>query len=135
MEITVQEMERCHLVTVEGRIESNDGRDLEKALLAIIGKGGLRILPIEPTEEELAAHKQARAKCFNIVINMKGVRFVSAAAIKALLFALMATHRAKLPGDVVISEIRPEIKECFYRVGFDRLFRFFDSDAEAVGSF
>jgi anti-anti-sigma regulatory factor len=38
-------------------------------------------------------------------------------------------------GDVVISEIRPELRESFDLVGFDRLFTFYDDNMRAVGSF
>jgi anti-anti-sigma regulatory factor len=48
---------------------------------------------------------------------------------------MMKVRKAIPSGDVVISEIEPELKETFDLVGFDRLFKFYDSDLQAVGSF
>jgi hypothetical protein len=39
------------------------------------------------------------------------------------------------PGEVVISEIAPNLKEVLELVGLHHLFRFYDQDVEAVGSF
>jgi anti-sigma B factor antagonist len=112
MEITSQAMKRCELVCVSGRIDSYTAPDLEKALLGLIAAGEK-----------------------NIVVNLSNTDFISSAGLKALLSALMKVRRAVPAGDLVISEIRPELRESFDLVGFDRLFRFYDEDVEAVGSF
>ena len=62
------------------------------------------------------------------------VDFISSAGLKALLSALMKVRKKVPPGDLVISEIDPELKESFELVGFDRLFKFYDDDVRAVGS-
>ena len=51
------------------------------------------------------------------------------------LSALMKVRKMVPAGDVVISEIKPQLKESFDLVGFDRLFRFYEDDLHAVGSF
>lgn len=112
MEITSEAMKRCELVAVSGRIDSSTAPDLEQALLGLIQAGQKRI-----------------------VVNLRDATFISSAGLKAMLSALMRVRKAIPPGDVVVSEIKPELKESFELVGFDRLFKFYDQDAHAVGSF
>jgi len=112
MEIKSETMKRCELVRVAGRIDSLAAPSLEEMLLALI---------------------QAGQK--NLVVNLRDADYVSSAGLKALLSALMKVRKAIPPGNVVISEIKPELRESFDLVGFDRLFSFYDSDAQAVGSF
>jgi anti-sigma B factor antagonist len=112
MEIKAETMKRCELVTVTGRVDSSTAPELEKVLLGLIQSGQK-----------------------NIVVNMKDTDFISSAGLKALLSALMKVRKMIPAGDVVISEIRPEMKDSFDLVGFDRLFTFYDDDLRAVGSF
>jgi len=112
MEIKAETMKRCELVTVMGRVDSSTAPELEKVLLGLIQSGQK-----------------------NIVVNMKDTDFISSAGLKALLSALMKVRKMLPAGDVVISEIRPEMKDSFDLVGFDRLFTFYDDDLRAVGSF
>ncbi len=112
MEIKTEAMKRCELVTVSGRIDSTTAPELEKVLLGLI---------------------QAGQK--NIVVNLADAPYISSAGLKALLSAQMKVRKAIPSGDVVISEITPKLKESFDLVGFDRLFKFYDEDVHAVGSF
>lgn len=112
MEIKAEAMKRCELVTVVGRVDSSTAPDLEKALLGLIQSGQK-----------------------NIVVNLRDTEFISSAGLKALLSALMKVRKMIPPGDVVISEIKPELKSSFDLVGFDRLFTFHDDNLYAVGSF
>lgn len=112
MDVTTQKMKRCELVTVSGRIDSATAPDLESALLGLI---------------------QAGQK--NIVVNLGNSDYISSAGLKALLSALMKVRKIIPPGNVVISQIKPELRENFDLVGFDRLFTFYDDDLQAVGSF
>lgn len=112
MEIKAEALKRCELVSVGGRIDSATAPDLEKTLLGLIESGQK-----------------------NIVINLKDTEFISSAGLKALLSALMKVRKSIPSGDVVISEIRPQLRESFDLVGFDRLFTFYDEDLHAVASF
>ncbi len=112
MEIKAEAMKRCELVTVVGRVDSSTAPDLEKALLGLIQSGQK-----------------------NIVVNLRDTEFISSAGLKALLSALMKVRKMIPPGDVIISEIKPELKSSFDLVGFDRLFTFHDDNLYAVGSF
>lgn len=112
MEIKTEALKRSELVTVSGRIDSSTAPDLEKLLLGLIKTGRK-----------------------NMVVNLRDTDFISSAGLKALLSALMKVRKMKPSGDVVISEISPELRESFNLVGFDRLFKFYDEDLQAVGSF
>lgn len=112
MDITAKSMKRCELITVSGRIDSATAPELENTLLGLI---------------------QAGQK--HIVVNLRDTDYISSAGLKALLSALMRVRKLIPPGNVVVSEIRPELKENFDLVGFDRLFSFYDDDTKAVGSF
>jgi anti-sigma B factor antagonist len=112
MEIKAEAMKRCELVTVLGRIDSATAPGLESTLLGLVEAGQK-----------------------NIVVNLRHADYISSAGLKALLSALMKARKAVPPGNVVISEIKPELKENFDLVGFDRLFTFYEADSQAVGSF
>jgi anti-anti-sigma factor len=112
MEIKSEKMKRCEVVSVSGRIDSATAPELENALLGLVQAGQ-----------------------HNIVVNLEKADYISSAGLKALLSALMKVRKAIPPGNVVISAIKPELKENFDLVGFHRLFDFYDNDSQAVGSF
>jgi anti-sigma B factor antagonist len=112
MEIQVEGMKRCELVTVSGRVDSATAPQLEEALMGLIQTGQK-----------------------NIVVNLGATDYISSAGLKAMLAAMMKVRKLIPSGDVVIAEIQPELRETFDLVGFDRLFKFYDSDLQAVGSF
>ena len=112
MEIKAEKMKRCEIVTVSGRIDSATAPELENTLLGLIAAGQS-----------------------NIVVNMADADYISSAGLKALLSALMKVRKEIPPGNVVISEIKPMLKENFELVGFHRLFDFYETDSQAVGSF
>ena len=112
MEIRSEKMKRCEIVTVSGRIDSSTAPELENTLLGLVQAGQQ-----------------------DIVVNFRDADYISSAGLKALLSALMKVRKAIPPGNVVISEIKPELKENFELVGFHRLFDFYESDSQAVGSF
>ena len=112
MEIKVEAMKRCDLVSVSGMVDSANAQDLEEKLLDLI-EGGQK----------------------NLVLNMGEVTFISSPGLKALLAAQIRARKKVPPGEVVISEIAPNLKEVLELVGLHHLFRFYDQDIEAVGSF
>ena len=112
MEVKAETMKRCELISVVGRVDSSTAPELERVLLGLIQTGQK-----------------------NIVVNMRDTDFISSAGLKALLSALMKVRKMIPPGDVVISEIKPDLKESFDLVGFDRLFSFYDDNMYAVGGF
>ena len=112
MEIKVETMKRCDVVSVSGMIDSANAPDLEEKLLDLIEAGQK-----------------------NLVMSMGEVTFISSPGLKALLAAQIRTRKKIPPGEVVISEIPPNLKEVLELVGLHHLFRFYEQDVEAVGSF
>lgn len=112
MEIKVERMKRCELVTLSGQIDSANAPALEQQLLDLI-----------------------EAENKNLVLNFRDVTFISSPGLKALLAAQIRTRKKMPPGEVVIAEISPKMKEILDLVGLHHLFKYYDSDVEAVGSF
>lgn len=112
MEITVEAMKRCDLVRPSGMIDSANAPELEEKLLDLI-EGETR----------------------NLVVSLREVTFISSPGLKALLAAQIRARRKVPPGEVVLSEIPPNLQEVLELVGLHHIFRFFEQDIEAVGSF
>lgn len=112
MEIEVKTMKRCNLVSLSGQIDSATAPELEQKLLDLIG-GGKK----------------------NLVLNFRNVTFISSAGLSALLSAQIKTRRKIPPGNIVISELSPSLKDTLELVGLHHLFDFYEQDAEAIGSF
>jgi anti-sigma B factor antagonist len=112
MNIQVESMKRCDLVTLSGQIDSASAPELEEKLLGLI----------ESDKKNLA-------------INFRDVTFISSPGLKALLAAQVKTRRKVPSGEVVLSEVPPKLKETMELVGLHHLFTFYDQDIEAVGSF
>lgn len=112
MEIKVEAMKRCDLVTVSGMIDSANAPDLEEKLLDLI-EGGQK----------------------NLVLSMSEVTFISSPGLKALLAAQIRARKKVPPGEVIISQMPSSLREVLELVGLHHLFRFYEQDVEAVGSF
>jgi anti-sigma B factor antagonist len=112
MEIKAESMKRWEVLKVSGRVDSSTAPELEEVLLGVIQSGQK-----------------------HVVVNLHETEFISSAGLKALLSALMKVRKMIPPGDVVISEIQPSLRESFDLVGFDRLFEFYEDDLHAVASF
>lgn len=112
MEIQVETMKRCYLVSISGMIDSSNAPELEEKLLDLIEAGKK-----------------------NLVLSMGSVTFISSPGLKAILAAQIRTRKKVPPGEVVISELSPNLREVLELVGLHHLFRFYEQDVEAVGSF
>ena len=112
MEISTNAMKRCELVTVSGDVDSATAPELEEVLQKLIASGQK-----------------------NLVINLKHVSFMSSAGLKALIGAQMRARRAIPSGDVVLAEVPTYLQETLELVGFHHVFKFYDDDVKAVGSF
>ena len=112
MEIRTEEMKRCVLVTLSGRIDSSQAPDLETELVDLVQSGKK-----------------------NLTINMKAVDFISSGGLRALVTARIKARRMTPMGNVVLSELQPRIFGTLELVGFHHLFTIYDTDLEAVGSF
>ena len=70
----------------------------------------------------------------NLVINLGEVDFISSAGISAFIRARVRLRKRIPPGEVLISEVSPFLKETFELVGLHLLFTFYDQDVDAVGA-
>ncbi len=111
IKITTKEYKRVDLVQVNGRIDSSTAPQLEKTLQSIIDDGR-----------------------FRIVVDMGGVEFMSSAGLRALLSAAKQVRRFNR-GDLRLASVQTKVKKAFELAGLDELFKFYENDVDAVGSF
>jgi anti-anti-sigma factor len=112
MEIKIETMKRTVMVSVSGEVNSATAPDLDQSLRDLIAAGNK-----------------------NLVINLRGVSFMSSAGLQALIGAQMKVRRMVPGGNVVLSEVPPRLKDTLELVGFHHIFTLYDTDLEAVGSF
>ncbi len=111
MKVTTKELRRCDLVTATGRIDVSTVGVLAQALASIKEAGR-----------------------YKIVLNMKDVTYISSAGLGELVATQKSCHHLKR-GGLVLAEVSPQIKEVLELAGLTSLFKLFDSEVEAVGSF
>lgn len=113
MEVQHEELKRCSVLRVNGRIDSNNAQEFEDALM-----------------------KGIKAGHGNLVVNLRDVDYVSSAAIRALIAALKEARGRKLgAGNLLLVEVPPHIREVFDLAAITSLFSFYDSESQGVGSF
>ncbi len=111
MEVTTKELRRCDVVTAEGRIDS--------ATVGILAQA-------------LASIKEAGR--YKIALNIKDVTFISSAGLGELVDTQKTCKHLKR-GELVLAEVPPQIEGVLDLAGLKPLFKIFDSEVEAVGSF
>ncbi|MCA2000744.1 MAG: STAS domain-containing protein [Chloroflexi bacterium] len=111
MEVTTQELKRCDLITVKGRVDSSTAPAFAKALEK--------------------ANENGR---FKIVIDMSGLEYMSSAGFRALLAAQRNCKRYNR-GEVTLVAVPERVREALELAGFTELFKTFDDTLTAVGSF
>lgn len=112
MEIEHQEMRRCDLFRVKGRVDSSTAQEFQDALFSAIEKGR-----------------------HNIVVNLSEMSYISSAGIRGLVAALKATRGGLREGNIHLTEVPEQIKEVFDLAGLTSLFTFYDTETKAVGDF
>lgn len=112
MEMQVQTLKRCTVVTLSGEADHTAAPELERQLVDLIQAGS-----------------------GNLVINLRHVTYISSAGLRAMISAQVKARQRVPRGDIVLSELSPISRRTLELVGFHHLFEFFESDAEAVGSF
>jgi anti-anti-sigma factor len=105
-------MKRCELISVAGQIDSATAPELDRTLQGLLAQGKR-----------------------NLVLNLRETTFVSSAGLRGFVAAAIKARRMIPRGEVVFSEVPPSLVETFDVVGMRHLFKFFDSDVEAVGGF
>jgi anti-sigma B factor antagonist len=110
--VNTKQLKRVDLVEVDGRVDSATAPQFEQAIQKIIDAGRYRI-----------------------VVNLADTEYMSSAAFRVLISALKQVRRSTRRGDIRIANVSNKIMETFKLGGFDELFKFFDNDVDAVGSF
>lgn len=110
MEITTKAFKQCHLLEVDGRVDSATAPQFGQRLDGLIADG-----------------------VFKIVIDMNKLEYMSSAGFRALLAAQRQCKRYNR-GEVLLASVPDRIREALELAGFTELFRVFPSPLEAVGS-
>lgn len=114
LEITTEPLKRVSLVTVAGRIDSSNAKELDAALAEVMGDGR-----------------------YQIVVNLGDVNYMSSAGLRALVSALRECK--KKGGDMRVSTPSERVAEVLdlagLTSGLNPLFTVFSDDTTAVGSF
>ena len=110
LDVSVQQMKRVDLITVNGRVDSSTAPDLEQVL-----------------EERTAEGR------YNLVLEMSDVEYLSSAGLRALVSTLRACK--KRGGDVRIANPSERVSEVMSLAGLDALFEMYDDVTVAVGSY
>lgn len=111
MEVTSKQLRRCDLVVARGRIDSATVKTLAQALAAVKEAGR-----------------------YKIVLNMKEITYISSAGLSELIDTQNSCKRFNR-GELVLAEVPQRIKEVFDLAGLTPMFKMFDTEIEAVGSF
>jgi anti-sigma B factor antagonist len=112
IEITVETLKRCSVITLSGEADHAAAPELERGLLDLIKTG----------------HR-------NLVLNLQALTYISSAGLRALMSAQREAQQQTPPGKIVFSELPAVVETTFRLVGFHQLFDLYASDAQAVGSF
>ncbi|WP_420645204.1 STAS domain-containing protein [Candidatus Leptofilum sp.] len=110
MNFSVESMKRVELVTVSGRIDSSNAAEFEGGLKQLTGTGRS-----------------------NLVLNLAGVTYMSSAGLRTLVSTLKECKRGG--GDVRLAAPSERVSEVLSLAGLDSLFKVFEDDTAAVGSF
>ena len=108
--IEVTQLKRCDLVTLAGRIDSSKSPQVEETLKGILANGR-----------------------FRVVLDMSAVEYVSSAFLRVLISASKSVRRFNR-GDIYLAALSGRIKDVFDLAGLLPLFKLYDTQVEAVGS-
>jgi anti-anti-sigma factor len=108
--IETHELKRCVLVTLHGRIDSSKAPAIEAKLREMIDAGHYRF-----------------------VVDMSEVEFVSSAFLRVLISASKTVRRFNR-GDICLAALPARIEDVFDLAGLLPLFKLYDTQVEAVGS-
>lgn len=109
--IVHDQLKRCDLLCVNGRIDSEAAQQFEHALRAVLDAGR-----------------------YKIVLNLAGVDYTSSAALRVLINTSRECRRFNR-GDLRLAEVSEQVRKVLDLAGITELFQIYDTEAKAVGSF
>lgn len=111
MEIQHDELKRCDVIQVKGRVDSATSPKFAEVANEIVEAGR-----------------------FRIVIDMDGLDFISSAGLRVLIGTQKICRRYNR-GEVVLANVPPTIMSSLELAGFTPLFKIFKDAVSAVGNF
>ncbi len=107
---STDQVQGVSVLKVDGRVDSESTPQLEEALTALLN-----------------------ADCHKIVVNLKGVDYMSSAGFRAI----MAAHQSALKagGSVRLAAVPESIESIMYTVGLNQLLLAYVDDEEAIAGF
>lgn len=111
MEIETKRLRRCDLVVARGRIDTSTVSQLAQAFEEIRSAGR-----------------------YKIVLNMKEVTYISSAGLGELINTQSICKKFHR-GELILAEVPQRIREVLDLAGITPLFKIFEGEIEAVGSF
>lgn len=111
MAITTNEYKRCHLVKMDGRVDSHTGDELHRVFKALNDEGN-----------------------FKIVFDMSDIDFMSSKGWWVLIETQKACKRYNR-GELVLACVQKKILEALDLVGMSNYFKVFEDVVDAVASF
>lgn len=112
MEVQTKQLRRCDLVIATGRIDSASVNTLAAAFESIKNAGR-----------------------YKIVLNLRDVTYISSAGLGELIDTQNVCKQPHHRGELVLAEAPQRIKDALELAGLSALFKVFDTETEAVGSF
>lgn len=110
LELNQQELKRVLLIEVSGRVDSTTADQLGKALNDAIDVGQSQL-----------------------VLDLSKVEYMSSAGLRELVSALKRLQRGR--GDLRLAALSERVEEVLELAGLDEIFKIYDTQVEAVGSF
>ncbi len=111
MEVTTTALKRCDLVKIKGRIDSETATAFSNGIKKVLDQ-----------------------ERYHIVLDFSDVDFISSAGLRVLI-ATQKTCRRFNRGEVVLSSLKPKILSSLDLAGFTSLFKIYDDNVAAIGSF
>jgi stage II sporulation protein AA (anti-sigma F factor antagonist) len=110
MEIKQEKKGEVTVMNVSGRLDATTAMELESSLVPVIEKDGKMI-----------------------VMNLEGLEYISSAGLRILLLGMKMIK--KIPGKMVICEMREHIREIFEIAGFLPIFTIVSTEEDALALF
>lgn len=112
MEITIRELKNVDVVEVAGRIDSSTAQQLDQALKGLVENRRTRI-----------------------VLDLAQVDYCSSAGLRSMVSCLREVQKPIFSGDLRIAQPSTRVQEVLSLAGLDSVFKIYDDQVGAVGSF
>lgn len=112
MEITTRELKNIDVVAVTGRVDSRTAPKLDQVLKGLVDNRRTRI-----------------------VLDLSGVEYLSSAGLRCMVSCLREVQKPILGGDLRLANPSQRVAEVLELAGLDQVFKIFQDQVGAVGSF